>query len=118
MRARFSAKVAVVAAFATLALAASALAYSLVYYEGYLYSYQNATGPRHTLSETSARNIGLSVESMCTSAIDAYTFELAGEPACVYGSTNSLAVHPYCRCRLRYGAANISGGYIRAREDY
>lgn len=121
MRARF-AKLTAIVVFATLVLAAPALAYSLVYYDGYALRGDLLLGPRHSLTESSLRVLD-SYSSSCTGAYDLEGTRV-GTPYCTSG-LNSVAAHPYCGCQLRYPAAQVvavpdwySGGYLRARENY
>lgn len=108
------AKLTVIAAFATIAFAASALATTLYYYAGYLNGLY--LGPRHSLTESSVRVLSNFPASACTTAYNT-DGSRAGTPYCAAGY-NSLAAHPYCGCRLRYPAVSSGGSNLRARLAY
>jgi hypothetical protein len=95
---------------ATGIFATTAVATSLVYFEGY--SSVRQEGPNHMLTETSVRSLDSSWA--CTTAYEYPSKVRAGEPYC----TVTVTAHPYCQCTMKIGAASDTSGAFRAREDY
>ncbi len=104
---------------ALLALAGTAFAGSVVYADGY-YDGGPWTGPRHTITETSARVLSASSGTFkATACTTAYNMDgtRAGTPYCAY-NYDSLAVHGYCGCAMRIPAFSTNGIFVRARVNY
>ena len=106
--------IATLAVAATLCFAAVAVAYTLVYYEGWTTS---TLGPRHSITETSVRD--LYGYMACTSAKN-LDYTQAGTAYCVSGynlvtahAYNGSLRYPWCGTPQGYGS-----GYMRCREDY